>query len=56
MVSITKPGAGKKRKKNGKRDEATAANDGPNDEEPPTFDHFENEILQKVGITSLHLK
>ena len=53
MMSITKPGAGKKRKKN-EKDEATAANDGPKDEEPPTFDHFENEILQKVGITSLY--
>ena len=52
MVSITKPGAGKKRKKEGKKDEATAANDGLKYEEPPTFDHFENEILQKVGITS----
>lgn len=55
MVSLTKPEAGKKRKKKEKRDEATAPTDRAKYEEPQMFDHFENEVLQKVGIVSLHL-
>lgn len=55
VVSLTKPEAGKKRKKKGKRDEATAATDRAKYEEPQMFDHFENEVLQKVGIVSLRL-
>ena len=50
VVSGTRPEAGKRRRKKGKSDSATAV---PRLEESPVFDCFESELLQKVRSVGL---